>query len=126
MPEPVPTVATDVLLLLQLPPVTVLVSATAVPAHMVETPLMLAGVVFTVSIEVVLHPVAIVYVITDVPAIPAATRPVDAPIVATVVLPDAHVPPVVAEERAAAPPTQRPRDPLIAAGCGFTLITVVV
>ena len=52
------TVATPVLLLVQLPPVVALVSVIVVPIHTVDAPVMAAGVGLMVSTCVVWQPVA--------------------------------------------------------------------
>lgn len=56
IPE-VPTVANAVLLLLQVPPLVASVSVVVDPAQTMAVPPMAAGSGFTVTIEVVIHPV---------------------------------------------------------------------
>lgn len=57
IPEEDPTVATPVLLLVQVPPDTVLPSVVVAPAHALVVPVIVPGLVFTVTIAVTEHPV---------------------------------------------------------------------
>jgi hypothetical protein len=57
-PLPEPTVASDGLLLTQLPPVVASVSVVVKPRHMMPLPLMATGVALTVTGVVVKQPVA--------------------------------------------------------------------
>lgn len=54
------TVATDVLLLLQVPPATDALSELLLPRHMLSTPLMVAVAEFTVTVRVPMQPDAVV------------------------------------------------------------------
>jgi len=92
----VPTVATIVLELLQVPPPVASVSAVFDPWHTLAVPVMIAGCVFTVTTAVAVQvPPLYVYVIVDVPTPVLVTSPVVEPIVAASVLLLLQVPPVV-------------------------------
>lgn len=67
-----------------------------------------------------------VYVIVAVPAVMPLTKPVAAPIVAVVTELQLHVPPAVGLVRAMVLLTHSPDAPLIAPGCGLTVIAFVV
>ena len=54
----------------------------------------IVGNAFTVTIAVTIHPLGVVYVTVDVPALTGVTTPDEDPIVATPVLPLTQVPPV--------------------------------
>lgn len=92
-------VATDGVLLLQVPPVVVLLTVVVCPTHTCSVPAIAAGSGFTVTVAVRIHPVPSEYVIVAVAAVvlPVST-PLTVPIpstVATVVLLLAQVPPAV-------------------------------
>jgi len=70
-----PTVATVVLLLVQVPPPAVLPSVVVAPAHTCNVPLITDGAKFTIMVVVVAQPAAVVYVITVVPARAPVTIP---------------------------------------------------
>lgn len=55
-PEPLPTVATAALLVVQDPPVEAELSVVVDPAHTEDTPLMLSGKGLTVTCAIRLHP----------------------------------------------------------------------
>jgi hypothetical protein len=78
-----PTVATTVVPLLQVPPVVALVSVVVAPAHTLVAPDIVAGIVLTVTTVVARQPVINVYVILVVPAVRPVSMPDVAPIEAT-------------------------------------------
>jgi hypothetical protein len=121
---PVPTVATAPLLLLHAPPEVASLSVVDEVAHTLNVPAIGTGVVFTVTVTVCLHPVAKAYVMIEVPNDTPVTVP-DVPTVATLVLLLAQVPPAEASVRLMVEPTQTPVDPVITAGTGFTVNTLV-
>ena len=121
----VDTVPTAGVLLLHVPPVVVLVSVVVPFTQMLVIPVITAGNGFTVSTAVLRQPLVRLYVIVDVPpgAIPVAT-PVPRAIVATVVVPLIHVPPVGAPVRVVFVPAQMLSVPLMD-GVVFTVATAV-
>jgi hypothetical protein len=74
-------VALDVLLLLHVPPGTVLVKVVVLPTHTCATPLIAGGRVTTVTALIALQPVPSVYVTGITPAVIPLTTPVTALIV---------------------------------------------
>jgi hypothetical protein len=88
------TVAAEVLLLNQVPPVGVELSVMVVPVQTDEGPAIGVGALLTVTVVVMLQPVPSEYVIRDVPAATPQTIPLDEPMVATPVLLLVHTPPV--------------------------------
>ena len=127
-PAPVTTpppviVATAVVILLQVPPPVASDNVIADVSQKGTFPVIATGCVFTVTICAATQ-LPIVYDITDVPtALPVTTPPTV--IVATVVVPLLHTPPLMASVSAVVKPTQTEGVPVIAAGCVFTVITVV-
>ncbi len=108
MPEPTPvttrvallTVATDVLLLLQVPPVTVSLSVVVAPIHTLtaDEGVIATGVVLTTTVAVAKH-VPMEYVIITLPATAPVTTPTEGlPMVAVAVLPLLHTPPASASD----------------------------
>jgi hypothetical protein len=95
MPDADPTVATDGVLLVHMPP-PASVSVTVVPTQRVLGPDMADGADITFIVDVVTQPAGVVYVITLLPGPIAVTRPDPDPMVATAVLLLVHVPPLVA------------------------------
>lgn len=95
MPLAVPTVATNVLPLVQVPPLVISESVVVVPKHILAVPLITAGNELTVIVLVALQPVGKAYVILAVPAIMPVTIPVVLT-VATVTSLLLHAPPGVA------------------------------
>lgn len=86
------TVAIAVLLLLHVPPATALLNIDVLPLHTDAIPVT-GAVGFTVTVALAVHPAAVLYTITDVPADTPDTTPDEAPIVATPVTEELHVPP---------------------------------
>jgi len=125
VPEPAPAVATPALLLLQVDVPDASDSVVLAPSQTTSVPVIGAGVGFTVTLAVVIQPVASVYVIVEVPAVAPLVTPEDAPMVATAGDPLLHVPPKDASLSVVTPPGQRVSVPVIDAGSGFTVTTVV-
>jgi hypothetical protein len=118
-----PTVAAEVLLLVQVPPLT-FVREIETPVQTLEDPDIAEGVEIMFTVVVVEHPVPKVYVIVAVPANTPVNTPVEVAIVATEVLLLVQVPPP-ASVNAEVAPVQTVVAPLIAAGDEFT-VTVVI
>ena len=97
------TVATEPLLLLQLPPVNVLPSDVVAPAQMPSAPVMAGGAALTVTSAVAMSPDTL-YVMVAVPAAMPVTMPV-ADTVAFAALLLLHVPPVVLSLKEVVEPT---------------------
>ena len=116
-----PTLATEVLLLAQVPPVVVSVSVMAEPTHTVAGPLMIpavgAGSTVTLCTEVsVPQPNTAVKVILVVPAVTPVTTPVEEFTDAIAVDPDVQVPPEVESERVIELPTHTVEGPDMVTG----------
>jgi hypothetical protein len=125
-PLPEPTVAIEVLLLLHMPPGSVLDSVIVLPWQPVDGPSIFAGALFTLTTVVVVQLVtAAVKVIAAVPLLTPVTIPVAAPIVATAVLLLAHDNVEELFVSAAVVPTHTVVLPDIAAGGGLT-VTIAV
>jgi hypothetical protein len=123
-----PTVATAVLVLLQVPPGVISVSGVVLPAHTVRVPAIVAGCIgcgFTVMGLMAVQPVGNVYKIAGVPAATAVTIPVD-PTMARAVLLLLHAPPEVRSVNGTVNPAHSVFIPEIADGTGFTVTPVVV
>ena len=120
IPE-LPTVATPVLLLDHVPPVVELARVCTEPLHIENVPVIADGTGFTDISYVAIHPLN-VYVIVVEPAETPVVTPVEAFIVATEVLPDVQLPPVVALLNVTALPTHTLLLPVIDEGSGLTVI----
>ena len=118
------TVAIDVLLLLQLPPGVASASVVVYPLHILGVPV-IAESAFTVIGNVDPQPVGRVYVIITVPAAPPVTTPVDDPMDATDVELLPHVPPPGEQLNVADKLPHMVLGPLMAPGCGLTVIVDV-
>jgi hypothetical protein len=125
VPEERPTEATDVLPLLHVPPVVVFPNDTVKPAHTVSVPDISDGNGFTVMVVIMIQPVGKAYVTEAVFAATPVTTPVPGITVATVVLPLAQVPPLVASFNADVRPTQMLAVPPMFGGNGLT-VTIVL
>lgn len=125
-PVELPTLATDVFELDQVPPEVDEESVVVVPTHTTAVPDIAAGSELTVSVVMRLQPVAMVYVIVEVPEDTALAMPDDEPIVATDVVPLVHVPPAGVLVSDVALPSQTVKEPVIEVGNGLTVIVVVV
>ena len=123
---PVDTVATEVLLLLQLPEAEPSLRLVVDPWHTAATPSIDDGNGFTVTIADVWHPVGNTNMIVDVPADTPVTTPLLAPIVAILVVLLLHVPGALASVSAVLEPAHTSSVPLISAGNGLTVTTAVV
>ena len=124
-PVPPTTVATVVPPLVQVPPVVPSVNVIVEPTQNDEDAGILDGAALTVIIVVTVQPVPNEYVISDVPDNTPVTTPVPA-IVATVVVPLVHVPPVVPSVKVIVEPAQNEDEAGIADGSPFTVTVVVV
>jgi hypothetical protein len=123
--RPVPDiVATEVLLLLQVPPVVVDVSRLVPPLHSVVVPLIAAGNPLTVTNVVVKQPELKPYVIVVFPAATPVTKPVDVTVAAAGKL-ELHVPPDAALLNDNVEPTQTGAFPVIGETV-FVIVTTVV
>lgn len=111
-----PTVAIAVLLLLHVPPDVALVSVADCPVQITEVPAIAPIAALMLTVVVLVQPVPIVYVITEVPGALPVTTPVVLPMVATDVVADVHVPPDEAEASVVVLPTQVFVVPVMAAG----------
>jgi len=78
-----PTIATPVLPLLHVPPVVAEANVVVAPVHKPNAPVITAGMIFTVTTWVLVHPeVILLTVILAVPALMPVTTPDDDPTVA--------------------------------------------
>jgi hypothetical protein len=77
------------------PPATVFPIVIVDPAHTALAPDIAAGLAFTVTVTILSHPAAVVYVIIAVPGATPDITPVVPAVVATVSSDDDHVPPVI-------------------------------
>ena len=125
IPDEEPTLALA-LLAVHTPPARVLVSAVLRPSQTVSVPLIVPGAAFTVTPAVTEQPVGMVYVTVVEPAPAPNKLPEDEPMVATVVLPLSHVPPVSASVRVEDKPWHILVVPIIAVGVGLTVTIAVI
>jgi hypothetical protein len=114
-----------VLLLLHVPPDGLLDTVAVLPIHKVESPVIVAGRLFTVTTAVRKQPELLIYEICVVPFDIPVTLPV-VPTVATLGVALTHVPPAGAELRAITPPTHIAELPVMTEGRLFTVILLVV
>ena len=106
MPLVEPIIAIDVLLVVQLPPVVLLLSVAVEPAHAVVEPLIAPGNDKMVTVAVCIQPVdATTYEIVAVPADIPVTTPLPDPMVAIVASLLLHVPVLPTTERVVVVPT---------------------
>jgi hypothetical protein len=96
------------------------------PTHRLVVPVVVEGAAFTVRFLLALHPVGSVYEIVVMPMATPLITPVEEPTVATAVLLLLHVPPDDAEVSVVVLPTHVTAVPVIDAGKGSTVTTVVV
>ena len=120
------TVATEVLLLVQVPPGVPSLSGETEPRQTFVFPAIAVGKPFTIMFLLAIQPVDSVYMMLATPVETAVTTPVLATIVAMDVLLQLHVPPVVASLKRVVPPIQRVVVPVIPDGKLFTVTSVVV
>ena len=123
-PEP-STVATEVLLLVQLPPPLVVDNVVLPPVHKFGEPDKADGKACTVNTLEVRQPVGNLYVIFAVPGVTPFTTPLDTPTTATKVFPLDHVPPVEAVLSVPDKPWHIAAGPVIVSGTGLTVINLV-
>jgi hypothetical protein len=125
---PVITPADDVdafaLLLVHVPPATVLLSVTVLPVHTDDGPLIAAGAVFTVTVAVATQPVPSVYVMVTVPAVTPVTTP--EVLIDAFVLLLLHVPPVVVLVSVVVLPSQTVSVPVIVPGSALMVTVAAV
>lgn len=119
------TMATEVLLLLHVPPEIASVNPVVEPRQKLVTPVIGGGVLLTVTSRVA-TPQAVVYEMIAVPGEAPRIIPVVAPTDATVLLLLIHVPPATASERNIVVPRQMPVVPVIGDIPGLTLTVAVV
>jgi hypothetical protein len=115
------TVAFVVLLLIQLPPVVVVLNAVVAPTHTIGVPVIAAGVALTVTTLVVMHALLPRYVIVAVPAAMPVTVALVSGTVAILVLLLLHVPPPVADGSVVVAPSHTMPVPIIADGKALTV-----
>lgn len=120
----VPIVATAVLLLVHVPPVTASVSVVVCPTHNPLSPL-IAGAVLMVTVLVATHPAPATYDITEIPPAMPVTLP-ELSTVASAVLLLLQVPPVVASASVVVCPAHTVAVPVIAALPAFTVKLTVL
>ena len=125
IPEEEPIAAMAVLLLLHLPPVLASVSVADSPTHTSVVPFIVAGKGFTVTVANAVQPVPIVNVMEAVPGETPVTIP-PASMLATAILPLAHVPLPEASLSDVVSPMQTDVVPTITDGNELTVITVLV
>jgi hypothetical protein len=121
-----PTVATEGVTELHVPPAGVVLSNVDAPTHTLVLG-MAAGVVFTVMIFEAAQPVGSVYFIVSVPAVTPVivmVSPVE-PLIAALLLAALHTPPAVVMVSEVELPTHTFAVPVIVAGNGFTVIIFV-
>ena len=118
-----PTVATDISLLLQVPPPPSL-NVVVAPAQTVVVPEIAEGNGLTVTGFVAEHPDVAVYDIVLVPEPTPETTPVEEPIVATDVVPLLHIPPEAVSDTVIVKPTQTLSGPVMTPGKG-TIVAVM-
>ncbi len=119
------TIATEVFPEDQFPAEGAAESVVDVPSQMLSEPVN-TDEEFTVTIVVVKHPVASVYVIADVPIVAPVTMPLAEPTVATAVSDDVQVPPVIAFASVVVEPIQVVSVPEIEDGAALTVNTEVI
>ena len=120
------TVAMDVFPLVQVPPDGELERVVALPTQVLAVPEIIAGNGFTVAVTDRKQPVGKTYETIEVPAETPLMMPLVLPMRATEVLPLIQVPPMVMSVSVAVEPSHITGVPDIAAGTGFTVMTVVV
>jgi hypothetical protein len=113
------------LLLLQVPPVVVLLSVTGDERHKEVIPEIGSGNGFTVTVLVAIQPSGSIYVTIVVPALTPVSNPKEF-IVATDVLPEIQLPPVVISVYSEIAPTQIDELPAIGDGKLVTVTGSVV
>ena len=125
-PLPDPAVAIDVLLLIHVPELETSARVMVDATHTGVLPVIAAGSVLTVTVAVAAQPARVYDIVVVAGAATPDTIPEDVPMVAAAVLVLVQTPPEGVLDRVAVPPRQTLKEPLIAAGEGDTLTTVVV
>ena len=122
-----PTVATAVLLLVQVPPEVRSTNVLVAPVQTVLEPDIDTGCWLMVIASVAEQPAGSVYIILTEPVTdPPVTIPLDDPTVAFVRSLLLHVPPVVASARFVVRPVHTVFEPVIATGVGLTVRGVLI
>jgi hypothetical protein len=119
-PEELPIVATEVLLLLQVPPGVASDSVVVAPRQMLKRPV-IGGDELMVTDLIALQPVPSVYIMVSIPPASPVTIPVPVPTRAIEVLLLLHTPPEVASVSANVSPEHTVALPFITAGTGNTV-----
>ena len=125
IPDDDPMAAIAGLLLVHVPPAGVEFSVVVNPTQTASVPVMFVGLALTVTIAVLIHPVASVYVITSVPGMIPVTIPLVMPTFALLLF-AVHVPPAGVELSVVVNPTHTFSVPVIVVGFGFTVTTAVI
>jgi len=120
-----PIIATSVLLLLHVPPLTPSLNVELNPAQILETPVIEAGDTIVVIVAVAALPHPVEYVIVAVPPTPPVTIPVAEPTVAIDVLLLLHVPPLVTSDNVVLNPAHTLGEPDMPPGVASVVIVVV-
>jgi len=127
-PVPASTVATAGELLVQVPPVVVLIHDCEAPMHIGVIPVIvcvMGAVIATVLVAVLTQPPTVTeYEITAVPAVTPVTMPVDASTVAMAGAVLVHVPPVVVHVHVWDDPIHTGVVPVIVCGIGAVMVTI--
>lgn len=124
MPDDEPIVATEVLLLVHVPPLVALVSVVVDPVHNTEGPVMPAGLVMTLIVIWLVQPPGAMYLITEVPGEMPPTIP-DGVMLATSVLLLVHAPPVPGAMSGDVLPTHTDSGPVMAPAAALTVTSLV-
>ena len=117
-----PTVASKGMVLLQVPPVDVLLKVMVLPTHTEVDPVVAAGAIFMVTVAYTSGPQPLLYVIGAVPCAIPVQLPVAGLIVAMVVAPLLHVPPVEVSPKTEDAPTHINAGTVMATGAALTVI----
>jgi hypothetical protein len=123
MPVAEPTVATAVLLLLQVPPPDASASAVVAPAHAVNVPVMTETLLTVTGVVAKQEPTE--YEMVAPPAATPSMVPVDEPMLAIPVLLLDHTPPPGDDASVDVPPVHMDVVPVIADGLAFTVMAMV-
>jgi hypothetical protein len=125
IPDDVPTVATPVLLLLHIPPETLLLNVVVKVWHTDATPEIVPGTGVTLMDFVTSVPQPVLYVIVAVPALTPLTIPDEVPTDAIAELLVLHTPPVAVLLNVVVALWHTVDEPAIDAGVGVTVIACV-
>jgi hypothetical protein len=109
-----------------MPPVVIIPSVVGEPAHTVITPVIAAGLAFTVIALMTIHPEPSEYVIVTLPAATPVTTPVEEPTIALVTALLVHTPPPMESVNVVESLVHTVDAPLIVLGAPLTVIVFVV